>query len=81
MPQDKELRRLSLHDCIYLSENCSCDILTVSACIGESCTFRQDEKILTNQNEQWAAKMRGLSESKQKKIASKYYKNKMPWKE
>jgi len=77
--EDKRL--LSFPDCIHLSEHGRCDILTVSSCRGETCSFLQSPLTAKTCSAQWKQRLQLLDAKKQKKIAHKYYGGAMPWKE
>jgi len=64
---------LALPDCIYLLEYGRCDILTVSTCRGENCSFNISALAAKNSREQWKQRLQCHDVKTQMKIARKYY--------
>ncbi|MBC8571451.1 hypothetical protein [Zongyangia hominis] len=82
IPVSKQQNMKPLHypDCIHLSERCGCDLLSISECKGESCSFCQSAAQQELSQREWLSILNTLGLEQQKKIAGKYYSGKMPWK-
>ena len=77
--EDRKL--LGLPDCIHLLEYGRCDILSVSSCRGEKCSFNQSVSSAHSSYENWKQHINSLDMKTQKEIARKYYRGAMPWRE
>ena len=80
-PNNQNYRPLYFPDCIHLSEQCTCTILTVGECLGDSCSFCKDTKVMQNSTGSSMQRLSNLSDDQQRIIAASYYGGSMPWKE
>lgn len=77
---EKNLRPLSLPECVHLTDLCTCGILNVSECMGPTCPFCQLGGESRNSRRNWYRRLNVLSAEKQSEIAALYYGGTMPWK-
>lgn len=68
-------------DCVALSDLKKCSRLTTLVCDKKMCPFKQDfdEEVTSMQNAY--ERISSLDDTTQSRIAKKYYKGSMPWKE
>lgn len=79
MTEYQEFSPLDLPQCIYLSENCKCSILSVRKCRGNECPFRRSELDYKNSQQQWRDHLNAISIEQQNKISREYYGGKKLW--
>ena len=75
----RNMRPLSLPDCVHLTERCKCGILRVDECLGDRCAFRKTEYECSESRQKWLKALRAMGTEEQERTAAKYYNGKMPW--
>lgn len=68
-----------LPDCIGLSATGKCNRLSMTACLGNECSFKQTSEEEKESIRHSYQHLLNLDNSTQIKIANKYYSGKMPW--
>jgi len=80
-PNHQNYRPLFFPDCVHLSEQCTCTILTVGECLGEGCSFLKDSRVSQSAAGSVMQRLNHLSDDQQRTIAASYYNGNMPWKD
>lgn len=74
------LSLIKLPDCVALSDLKKCKRLTTLVCDIKKCPFKQDYDEETDSIHQAYERISRLDDNIQARIANKYYKGNMPWK-
>ena len=75
------LKPLYLPACVYFTENCGCESLRVTECMGVRCAFLQTVQMRQEAQAKWLCTLNAFSDEKQVWIALRYFGGKMPWKQ